>query len=227
MSSIEELYQIADELRAVASLGLRFAENDYDAERYQRVLAASSRLVGVLEQKPPDEILLQFQGNLFHVSPLAGSNAAVVRDGQLFIKRRDNGLWALPGGLAEVGETLAQAAQRELEEEAGIRGLAIQLLGIFDSRLCHSQVKFHMYWAVFLIEASPAKPIAGPETTAAAFFDESALPPLSPGHHVIVPRIFQMLRGEKPVPFFDPVDKDVRAECRLQLSLPRPTKRGS
>lgn len=113
MSSIEELYQIADELRAVASLGLRFAENDYDAERYQRVLAASSRLVGVLEQKPPDEILLQFQGNLFHVSPLAGSNAAVVRDGQLFIKRRDNGLWALPGGLAEVGETLAQAAQRD------------------------------------------------------------------------------------------------------------------
>lgn len=209
MSSTEELYQIADELRAVASLGLRFAENGYDVERYKRVLAASARLMGVLEQKPPGEILVQFQGNLFHVSPLAGSNAAVVRDGQLLlIKRSDNGLWALPGGLAEVGETLAQAAQRELWEETGVRGRVTQLLGIFDSRLCHSQIKFHMYWAVFLIKASHAEPIAGTETIAAAFFEENTLPALSPGHHLIVPRIFRMLRGEQRVPFFDPVDQD-------------------
>lgn len=57
MSLTEELYQIADELRAVACLGRLFAKSHYDAENYERVLAASARLVAVVEQRSPDEVL--------------------------------------------------------------------------------------------------------------------------------------------------------------------------
>jgi hypothetical protein len=85
MSSTEELYQIADKLRAVACLGRRFAENHYDVERYEQVLAASARLIAVLEQRSPDEVLAQFQDNLLHVSPLAGAEAAVCRNGQILL----------------------------------------------------------------------------------------------------------------------------------------------
>jgi len=53
MSSTEELCQIADELRAVASLGLLFTQNDYAVERYERVLAASAQLVVVLDSGHP------------------------------------------------------------------------------------------------------------------------------------------------------------------------------
>ena len=49
MTFAEQVYQIADELRAAANLGLRFAENPYDKERYGHVLAASARLVAALE----------------------------------------------------------------------------------------------------------------------------------------------------------------------------------
>jgi ADP-ribose pyrophosphatase YjhB (NUDIX family) len=124
------------------------------------------------------------------------------------IRREDDGLWALPGGLTEVGETLTETAQRELREETGIRGRATQLLGIFDSRLCHSQTKAQLYHTVFLVEAENAEPVAGPETTDAAFFSEDILPPLSPGHHIRVPYVFRALRGQARVPFFDPVDQD-------------------
>lgn len=41
----ETLYQIADELRALACLGLTYTTNEYDRERYTRILAASARLV--------------------------------------------------------------------------------------------------------------------------------------------------------------------------------------
>ncbi|MGY0004128.1 NUDIX hydrolase [Micromonospora sp. I033] len=45
----------------------------------------------------------------------------------LLIKRSDNSLWALPGGAQDVGESTAQAARREVEEETGLR---VELTGI-------------------------------------------------------------------------------------------------
>src|SRR5574340_458849 len=42
------------------------------------------------------------------------------------------GMWALPGGKLNVGETLYQAAQRELQEETGIPPLPLEQLALFD-----------------------------------------------------------------------------------------------
>ena len=56
--------------------------------------------------------------------------AVIVRDreGQvLLIQRSDNGYWALPGGAQDLGESVAQAAIREVEEETGLN---IELVGI-------------------------------------------------------------------------------------------------
>ena len=42
---------------------------------------------------------------------------AAVRNAQgelLLIERTDNGLWALPGGAQDIGESVAQAARREV-----------------------------------------------------------------------------------------------------------------
>ena len=138
------------------------------------------------------------------------SGEAVVMKGDkiLLIQRGDDGLWALPGGITDPGETLAETAVRELREETGINGIATQLLGIFDSRLWHSEKKIHFYHAVFLVEANnnqnkENKPDEPEEVTAVAYFTENNLPPLSPGHHLRVPFVFKQLRGEAKVPFFD------------------------
>ncbi|MEU2258401.1 NUDIX domain-containing protein [Nocardia xishanensis] len=51
-----------------------------------------------------------------------GVSAAVLdEDGRLLlIKRKDNHQWALPGGAIELGESISQAAAREVREEANI-----------------------------------------------------------------------------------------------------------
>ena len=51
----------------------------------------------------------------------------------LLIRRSDNGNWALPGGAIDVGESLAQAAVRETEEETGIRCEITGLVGIYTN----------------------------------------------------------------------------------------------
>ena len=114
MSFQAEIYQIADEMRAIASLGLQFTEDPYDKERCEKVLALSARLLAFLEQRSPNDVLVDYQGDLAHVSPVQGSEAAVFRDGRLLlIRREDDGRWAIPGGLVDIGETWTAATLRE------------------------------------------------------------------------------------------------------------------
>jgi 8-oxo-dGTP diphosphatase len=68
--------------------------------------------------------------------PLTGITLIpVLPDGRIvLIQRRDTGQWGLPGGLIDWGETIPQAAQRELNEETGLRLLEItRLIGVYSS----------------------------------------------------------------------------------------------
>jgi ADP-ribose pyrophosphatase YjhB (NUDIX family) len=210
---IDDLYQIADELRSVASSGLKFAENGYDRERYEHILKASARLVAAVENGSPKEIYDQYTGNLAHISPILCVEAAVFREGKiLLIQRRDDQCWAMPGGLVEVGETLAQAAERELWEEAGARGRAVKLLAMYDSRIWPAKTRMQLCMAQFLVEA-----ITLPETHQTTedelsslsesldvgFFDEHQLPRLHIGFELRIPMAFKLLCGEIQAPFFD------------------------
>lgn len=208
----QEALQIADDLRGIAAFGLNFARaGSHDEERWQLVLAASARLAALAgDERTADELLARYRANHFDIGPLASGEAVVMRDGKLLlIRRTDDGLWALPGGITDPGETLAQSARRELLEETGLAGRVARLLGVFDSRLWHSEKKIHFYHAVFLIEADDPEPRPSPEVSAAAYFGEDELPPLSPGHHLRAPFVLRQLRGDAPIPYFDPPRNDL------------------
>ena len=205
-----EIYLVADELRSIAELGLHYADNDYDRKRYGRTRSLSARLVAAIENRPADDVEEEYGGSLVHATPYVAADAAVFRDGRiLLIRREDNGLWAMPGGMTEVGETWALSAERELREEAGVNGTATRLLGVFDARLWGSRLKFHLYSSVWLVELDDGQtPVAGPETTGVGFFAEDDLPDLSPGHARRVPLVFELARGDVPAPYFDPTERE-------------------
>ena len=50
----------------------------------------------------------------------------------LLIRRTDNGLYAIPGGALELGETLTQAVRREVMEETGIAVQVSGLIGVYS-----------------------------------------------------------------------------------------------
>ena len=66
-------------------------------------------------------------------SPVPAVGVVIWKRGQVLLIQRghppNTGIWTLPGGRQEFGETTAEAARREVAEETG---LAIELLGIVD-----------------------------------------------------------------------------------------------
>lgn len=69
-----------------------------------------------------DTLVLAYQG----IFGAAGAGYRI-----LMVKRRNHpciGYWALPGGFLEMDESLEQAAKRELEEETGIKDVAVEQL---------------------------------------------------------------------------------------------------
>lgn len=70
------------------------------------------------------------------VTPLLTVDALIIYEGKIVLIRRKNppfkGLYALPGGFVEVGETVEQAAIREAKEETGLDIRLIKLLGVYS-----------------------------------------------------------------------------------------------
>lgn len=64
------------------------------------------------------------------------STTAVVTDDQgriALVHRRDNDLWALPGGGMDLGESIVQCVVREVKEETGLDVEVTGLIGVYTN----------------------------------------------------------------------------------------------
>jgi len=67
--------------------------------------------------------------------PRLGASACVWKDGKVLLVQRAKpplGLWSLPGGHVEFGETAVAAAQRELLEESGVTADLAEFVGLYE-----------------------------------------------------------------------------------------------
>ena len=89
------------------------------------------------------------EGRRYPERPIVGVLAVVLRGDKVLVVRRANppmsGRWGFPGGVLELGETVAQGAMRELEEETGVKAEAAGPLTVIDTidRDAGGRVRFH------------------------------------------------------------------------------------
>ena len=77
------------------------------------------------------------EGRRYPDRPIVGVLAIVMRGDSVLVVRRANppmpGRWGFPGGVLELGETVAQGAMRELFEETGVKAEAVGPLTVIDT----------------------------------------------------------------------------------------------
>ena len=68
--------------------------------------------------------------------PVTGTSIIpILPDGRIvLIQRRDNNLWALPGGIVDWGEDITTTVKRELAEETGLELVKVRrLVGVYSA----------------------------------------------------------------------------------------------
>jgi ADP-ribose pyrophosphatase YjhB (NUDIX family) len=104
-------------------------------------------------------------------------------DGRVLLQRRtDNGLWGLPGGAVEYGESVTTALRREVREETGFEVEVGRLIGVYSDPAHHQIITYPdgnvVHFVSLCFECMPASGVLAlsDETSAAAWFPPTALP---------------------------------------------------
>ena len=128
-------------------------------------------------------------------------SAAIARDGKVLLVRRArppaNGLFSLPGGVVEVGETLHQALIREVREETG---MAVEPLGLAGFREAivrdpQNRVERHFVILPFAARWISGEPRLNEELSEALWVEPAEVAGLqtTPGLAAIVAAAFEQL----------------------------------
>lgn len=165
-------------LDAMARIGTAFATNPHDQRHYAELAAISREMRAELHARPAVDLPELYAPTEGYVTPKADVRVAVFdNEGRiLLVREAQNQRWSMPGGWADVGDSPARSAEREVREEAGYEVELTKLVGVFDAH--NPQSTFSAYKIVFAGRIVGGTARVDHETDAVGFFAAEDLPPL-------------------------------------------------
>jgi ADP-ribose pyrophosphatase YjhB (NUDIX family) len=163
----------------MARIGSTFAENPYEVRRYGELAAISKAMLVELAARPDVELPELYLPSEGYVTPKVDVRAAVFDDSGrvLLVREVADGRWSLPGGWADVGDSPAASAAREVVEESGYFTRLTHLVGVFDAH--DAGTPFSAYKVVFAGVLTGGTAGGDHETDGVGFYAPDQLPPLS------------------------------------------------
>ncbi|MDQ6834354.1 MAG: NUDIX hydrolase [Chloroflexota bacterium] len=96
--------------------------------------------------------------------PTLGLDVVVVEAGRVVLTRREDlGIWCLPGGGVDAGESVTHAAIREVREETGLDVHLTQVVGIYSRPRWHGGGDHMVVFAAERISCRFGAPAVGKE----------------------------------------------------------------
>ncbi|MFZ0640279.1 MAG: NUDIX hydrolase, partial [Candidatus Acidiferrales bacterium] len=117
--------------------------------------------------------------------PIVAVGGVVIHDSQVLLIRRGQpplkGRWSIPGGILEVGETIAEGIERELKEETGIEVRVLELIEIYEKVLRDedNQPQYHFVILDYLCELVKGTARPGGDVTEVVWAGEQQLDSLA------------------------------------------------
>jgi mutator protein MutT len=137
-------------------------------------------------------------------APVVAVGAVVVDHDRLLMVRRGRGpaqgLWSIPGGKVEHGETLAEAVTRELREETGLEGLCGSFLGYAELLLeddAGRLVDHHVALDFEVTVVGDDEPVAGDDAAEVRWVDLHEV-----GEQALAPGLAEFLHDQGIIPTF-------------------------
>lgn len=175
------LSHIGQKLQALAQTGLTYTQDRYDIERYHELRDIAAQLLAHQLSLDKTRLLEDFKLQQGYATPKVDTRAIVMRQGKILLCREaDDGLWSLPGGWADVGDSPSDAVCREVVEETGLQVKVERLLGVWDRNLHgHPPYPWHVYKLIFSCRELGGELRLSEDSLELDFFDPKQLPPLS------------------------------------------------
>ena len=176
---------LAKRLQSIASTGLHYSHGEFDKERYAEVASIANDMLASLGNVPLariEELVPDFATG--YATPKVEVRGAVIRDDRvLLVREACDGLWAMPGGFADVGISPAENIVKEIREEASLNVSASAIYGLLHKAKHEYDPDVRDFYKIFFLceTLDEAEPEPGLEATAAGFFGLDDLPPLSTG----------------------------------------------
>ncbi len=119
------------------------------------------------------------EDRLYPPRPILAVSVAVFRQGRVLVGRRARppmaGRFSLPGGVVEIGETLTEAALRELSEEVGVEAEIVGFNRHIEPIVREgARVRAHFVIASFVGRWTRGEARVSPEIDAVAWIEPSA-----------------------------------------------------
>lgn len=113
-------------------------------------------------------------------APIAAVGVVVVKGDKVLLVRRGQepgrGRWGLPGGAVELGETVAQAAEREVDEECGIEIEIRDVIEVIDRIIPDDgRIRYHYILIDLLAEHRRGDPTASSDAAEVRWVSENEL----------------------------------------------------
>jgi len=97
---------------------------------------------------------------------IVGVGAIVLDEDRILLVKRGSepgkGLWSIPGGVVEAGESLKNAVLRELKEETGIEGVIEGLYDVFEVIIPDKEGRVHYHYVILDFLVKPLSRIITP-----------------------------------------------------------------
>src|ERR1700748_45247 len=137
--SSTELLNIAKRLKSMSHLGLTYANNEYDTDRYKELEQISIELMNMTTGHPLELLTTYFHQRKEYITPKVDIRAVIFNEEKeiLLVKEKSDGRWSLPGGWADIGLSPTDVAVKEALEETGFTVKPVKLLAVMDKR-CHT-----------------------------------------------------------------------------------------